>query len=58
MISAVHQVVSKTNINKVFFSHFSPMLNQKLNPIALVRKRTIPTKRPPLAGEVSDNFCG
>jgi hypothetical protein len=24
----------------------------------LVRKRTIPTERPPLVGEVSANFCG
>jgi hypothetical protein len=26
--------------------------------MALVRKRTIPTDRPPLVGEVSANFCG
>jgi hypothetical protein len=26
--------------------------------VALARKRTIPTERPPLDGEVSDNFCG
>jgi hypothetical protein len=31
---------------------------KKLNSVALVRKRTIPTERPPLVGEVSDNFCG
>jgi hypothetical protein len=32
----------------------------KLNqtPWPLVRKRTIPTERPPLLGEVSANFCG
>jgi hypothetical protein len=29
-----------------------------LNPVALVSKRTIPTERPPLVGEVSANFCG
>jgi hypothetical protein len=28
------------------------------NSVALVRKRTIPTERPPLVGEVSTNFCG
>jgi hypothetical protein len=28
------------------------------NSVALVRERTIPTKLPPLAGEVSVNFCG
>jgi hypothetical protein len=28
------------------------------NSVALVRERTIPTKRPPLVGEVSANFCG
>jgi hypothetical protein len=27
-------------------------------PWPLVRKRTIPTERPPLVGEVSANFCG
>jgi hypothetical protein len=26
--------------------------------VALVRKRTIPTERKPLVGEVSANFCG
>jgi hypothetical protein len=26
--------------------------------VALVSKRTIPTERPPLVGEVSANFCG
>jgi hypothetical protein len=31
---------------------------KKLNSVALVCKRTIPTERPPLVGEVSANFCG
>jgi hypothetical protein len=26
--------------------------------MALVRKRTIPTERPPLVGELNANFCG
>jgi len=30
----------------------------KLNSVALVRERTIPTERPPPVGEVSANFCG
>jgi hypothetical protein len=30
----------------------------KLNSVALVRKRTIPTERPPHVVEVSANFCG
>ena len=29
----------------------------KLNSMALVRERTIPTERPPPVGEVSANFC-
>jgi hypothetical protein len=33
-------------------------LKKNLNPVAFVRERTIPTKRPPLFGEVSVNFCG
>jgi hypothetical protein len=30
----------------------------KKNSAAVVRKRMIPTERPPLVGEVSANFCG
>jgi hypothetical protein len=30
----------------------------KLNSVAWVRERTIPTERPPLVGGVSVNFCG
>jgi hypothetical protein len=33
-------------------------LKIKLNSVALVRKETKPTKRPPLVGEVSADFCG
>jgi hypothetical protein len=29
----------------------------KTNSVALARKRTIPTERPPLVGEVTANFC-
>jgi hypothetical protein len=31
---------------------------KNLKSVALVRKRTIPTERPPLVGEVSASFCG
>jgi hypothetical protein len=31
---------------------------KKLNSVALVRKQTIPTKRPPLAGDISAKLCG
>jgi hypothetical protein len=33
-------------------------INKTINSVALVRKRTIPTERPPLVGEVSANFSG
>ena len=33
-------------------------LRTKLNSVALVRERTIPTERPPPVGEGSANFCG
>jgi hypothetical protein len=33
-------------------------ISYSLNSVALVRKRTIPTKQPPLVGEVSANFSG
>jgi hypothetical protein len=32
--------------------------SKKLNSVALVRERTIPTERPPPVGEVSANICG
>jgi hypothetical protein len=31
---------------------------KNLNSMVWVRERTIPTERPPLVGEVTDNFCG
>jgi len=34
------------------------MTLKKLNSVALVRTRTIPTERPPPVGEVSANFRG
>jgi hypothetical protein len=37
---------------------YSLDLKLKLNSMALVRERTIPTERPPLVDEVSANFCG
>jgi hypothetical protein len=30
----------------------------KLNSVALIRERTLPTEPPPLVGHVSANFCG
>jgi hypothetical protein len=33
-------------------------LTEPENSVALVRKRTLPTERPPLVGEVRANFCG
>jgi hypothetical protein len=34
------------------------MILKKLNSVALVRKRNIPTERPLLVGEVNAKFCG
>ena len=33
------------------------IVDDKLNSVALVRTRTIPTERPPPVGEVIANFC-
>jgi hypothetical protein len=47
------------NINgegKPVFTSFKIM--KKLHSVAVVRKRTIQTERPPLVGEVSANLCG
>jgi hypothetical protein len=37
---------------------YSEDTTNKTNSVALVRKRTIPTERPPFVGEVSVNFNG
>jgi hypothetical protein len=45
-------------VNPCSGRHSEPKLSTtKLNSVALVRKRTIPTERPPLVGEVSANFA-
>jgi hypothetical protein len=51
-------------VNFVFII-YTHLTSSKLNPpyptnnsVALVRERTIPNERPPLIGEISDNFCG
>jgi hypothetical protein len=49
------------NYNLVVMNGMSDDVKQtklKLNSVALVRERTIPTERPPPVGEVSANFCG
>jgi hypothetical protein len=38
--------------------HKGKNLKEKLNFVASVRERAIPTERPPLVGEVRANFCG
>jgi hypothetical protein len=43
---------------KVLFQTTRHFKNKKQTPWPVVRKRTIPTERSPLAGEVSANFCG
>jgi hypothetical protein len=44
----------------VYFENNMKRVNkkQKQTPWPVVRKRTIPTERPLLVGEVSANFCG
>jgi len=46
------------NFVRSVFSIISAFLIPKLNSVALVRTRTIPTDRPPPVGEVSANFWG
>jgi hypothetical protein len=35
-----------------------PIELSKINSVAVVRERTVPTERPPLVGQVSANLCG
>jgi hypothetical protein len=53
LVNAV-MILCVPNIAMNFLAIYEPV---KLNSVALVRERTIPTERPPLVGEVSANFC-
>jgi hypothetical protein len=43
---------------KILELHQAKLVIKTNNSVALVRERTIATKRMPLVGEVSANFCG
>jgi hypothetical protein len=47
--------ISAAKLSYIFISTTN---NKQTNSVALVRKRTIPTERPPLVGEVNANFSG
>jgi hypothetical protein len=49
-------ITGKFKKNVTFFT--VEVSYKKLNSVALVRERTIPTERPPPVGEGSANFCG
>jgi hypothetical protein len=66
-------MLHKDNIHEILFAddqvfladpedhlheNITKLKKSKLNSVALVRKRTIPTERPPLVGDVSANLCG
>ena len=48
----------KNSLKSVESDNNKILYELKLNSVALVRERTIPTERPPPVGEVSANFCG
>jgi hypothetical protein len=50
--------LSLFNENNIYQHIMEKSSKTKLNSVALVRERTIPTERPPPVGEVSANFCG
>jgi hypothetical protein len=53
--------VSERPAASIFMVHFYTLPcseKLKLNSVALIHKRTIPTERPPIVGEVSTNVCG
>jgi len=43
---------------KMYDLKVKSIISTKLNSMALVRERTIPTEWPPPVGAVSANFCG
>jgi hypothetical protein len=57
----IQKVLSRLVLEVSDYLHFFPTArttNKQKNSAVLVRKRTLPTERPPLVGEVSANFCG
>jgi hypothetical protein len=48
----------KPKVTSRLLTHLLKVNWQKVNSVALVRERTIPTEWPPLVGEVSARFCG
>ena len=56
----IHIAFVNCKLNAFYFEIylFRMSTKLKLNSVALVRERTIPTERPPPVGEVSANFCG
>jgi hypothetical protein len=48
----------KRCFTETYFTHHKQQNKQQTNSVALVGKRTIPTERPPLVGEVTANFSG
>jgi hypothetical protein len=59
----VHSGLYDVTIHKTFRTHWRENMKSNMsalvivNSLALARKRTIPTERPPLVGEVIVNFC-
>jgi hypothetical protein len=45
------------SIKKIIWPYFESD-KTKLNALASVREGTIPTERPQLVDEITDNFCG
>jgi hypothetical protein len=57
--NAYNILEGKPEVKTPFGKHrFRWKYNTEQNSVALVLKRTTPTERPPLAGEVSANFSG
>jgi hypothetical protein len=55
---AVHSITKFVLFSKTDEIYINSFYIYLKNSVALVRKRTIPTERPPLVGGVSANFCG
>jgi hypothetical protein len=55
--TVVPQILTGHCIFSVLTIQTKTKILKKLNSVALVRERTIPTERPPLVGEVSANVC-
>jgi hypothetical protein len=58
VLESWNESLESLHLETILLSSAKTKKKKKLNSVAWVRERTVPTERPQLVGEVSANFCG